>query len=641
MDKIVGKASHYTVQNGWLVRTLGRYFLCMSFLCSFLLHAVQHEVSLTLISSEGEPLEQIAAGVPFQVAVTVSDCRNTGIRPEIIGIDQFTVRSTGFSMTSLNGKSTIKYLYTVSCDTPGDYLIGPAQLSLDGQKMQSDQVRVHIGERTVITTPSFAASTQAAAPCFLRVQLDKDHLFVGEPVGCSLRLYTSRDGVSVQNITKPALPGFVQREAVEQSSGSEQVHGKSYAYHEWRWQLVPQEAGKKIIPAFCADIEQPNSFHSLFAHMSAFMRMPGDHTRIYSDAVTVFIEPLPAHAGMLHVMGPVDSFQASVEPSLAKEGEGIVLSLRMMGAGDIASLDSFALQNMPEQLKWYDSKQYLLPPAGSAAAGAPGQAPAQSVEKNGTRPVKVFEYIVQGLAAGDYEIPAQTCTYFDLSTKTYKTIQTVPVPVTILGATGASFAQKTNGGQMLSSGATSGEKGTTGGQATAVSDVAKPLAVVQVLPLNSEGSWYSERRTVPRWLFLAVVVFFVLLGLVRLVRVCLRWVLARYSSGNKKRQILKNAHASIQRLVHVQRCEGVYPLFVSFFAALLKTQESAINDTVIEQALVQSGLSTEQLRAWQSFFSRAAEFSFYASQATPREQENFFKSADSWLDVIASRLGEK
>ena len=470
MDKIVGNAGRYTVHNGWFVRTPGRFFLCVSFLCSFLLHAAQHEVSLALFSSEGESVEQVAAGVPFQVSVTVSDCRNTGIRPEIIGIDQFAVRSTGFSMTSLNGKSTIKYLYTVSCDTPGDYLIGPAKLSLEGQKIQSGQVRVHIGERTVTTTPPSAVSMQAA-PYFLRVQLDKDHLFVGEPVGCALRLYTSRDGVSVQNITKPALPGFVQREPVEQSSGNEQMHGKTYAYHEWRWQLVPQEAGKKIIPAFCADLEQPNSFHSLFAHMSAFMRMPGDHTRIYSDAVTVFIEPLPAHTGTLHVMGSVDSFQASIEPPIAKEGEGLVFSLRMTGDGDSAALDSFALQNMPEQLKWYDSKQYLLPPAGSAVGQ--DQSGAQSVKNTGSRPVKVFEYIVQGLAAGDYEIPAQTCTYFDLSTKTYKTIQTAPVNVTILGASGSSFAQKTHGSLTTTPATLSGGNSTPGAQTAGVSEVAK------------------------------------------------------------------------------------------------------------------------------------------------------------------------
>lgn len=638
MDKIVGDFGHYKVQKMRVVRAAFAYFFCMSFLFSFFLQAAQHEVSLALLSSEGEAVEQIAAGVPFQIAVTVSECRNTGVRPEIIGIEQFALRSTGFSMSSLNGKSTIKYLYTVSCDTPGDYLIGPAQLTLDGQKIQSDQVRVHIGERTVTNTPS-AVSTQAAAPCFLRVQLDKDHLFVGEPVGCSLRLYTMRDGVSVQNITKPALPGFVQRETVEQSSGSEQIQGTRYAYHEWRWQLVPQEAGKKIIPAFCVDIEQPNSFHSLFAHMSAFIHMPGDHTRIYSDAVTVFIESLPPHAGELHVMGPVDSFQASVEPATAKEGEGLVLALRMAGAGDIAALDSFALQHMPEQLKWYDSKQYIVPPANSVSAQ--GQPATQSVNNPGTSPVKVFEYIVQGLAAGDYEIPAQTCTYFDLSTKTYKTIQTVPLSVTILGGAGSSFSQKRQG--MLASAPVDalGGSDTPGTELTGTAAVAKSLAVGESLPLDSEGSWYTERRSLPRWLFLAIVVFFIFLGLARFVRMSSRWILARYRGSNNKKQILKNAHASIQKLSHAQRCAGVYPLFVSLVAALLEMKESEISDTVIEQALLKSGLSREQLSAWQLFFSQAAEFSFYASQASAREQESFFKSADLWIDLIVSRLGEK
>lgn len=660
MDKIVGN-----------IISVRKIFTLVALLSVGVLCAVSDRVTLTLLSPDGELLEQIAAGTPFQLAVTVPDCKNTSARPEIAGLEQFAVRSTGFSMTTVNGAATTKFLYTMVCDKPGTYLVGPARVNLDGHMLQSEQLRVVIGERTVSAQSSHAgASGQHAKPYFLRVQCDKEQVFVGESVRCAVRLYTARDGISVKNISKPALPGFVQREKVQEQSGTEQIDGKTYAYHEWSWYLMPQEAGKKIIPAFCADIEQPHSFHSLFANLSSFMQFPGEHARIYSDACTLMVQPLPAHDGPTPVIGSIAALTMAVDPAVAQEGEGMVLTVRVTGDGDLEALDSFALQHMPEQLKWYDSKQYMAPDMGASAStvsgmgesadqnkkngaqaitsGNPGQDGVEgrttaSADNGAVRQTKVFEYIVQGLAAGNYEIPAQTCTYFDVNTKTFHTIHAAPVRVTIktqpgFSPAGSQDSVPTHAGAAAAVGAFLGARsglptaGTSGGVATA-------LDTTSALPLNTDGDWFArEKRRLPWWLFGAVVGMLVLLGVVRAGRFLMSRMQNAYAGRNKKKQALKDAHAALQKLVRTKECSGVYQIFMQVFAVLLNTQETEIHDALIEKTLIKSGLTDEQMHAWRLFFSRAAEFSFYAPQIEHAEQEKFFKTAQAWLDLIAVRL---
>ena len=68
-------------------------------------------------------------------------------------------------------------------------------------------------------------------------------------------------------------------------------------------------------------------------------------------------------------------------------------------------LTSFVLTKVPDSFKWYDSKNYMTDATQSGFSA------------------KVFEYILQGLKPGEYEIPPQEFAYFDVNSKTYKKIE--------------------------------------------------------------------------------------------------------------------------------------------------------------------------------------------------------------------------
>ena len=116
------------------------------------------------------------------------------------------------------------------------------------------------------------------------------------------------------------------------------------------------------------------------------------------------IEELPAYKGHVDAVGTFKRFDAQINPSVAQEGEGMVLILEIEGDGDLANIPTLPLKNMPQSLKWYDSKQYI-----KDSHGVHGL------------PVKCFEYIVQGRAEGSWEIPPQPFTYFDVGKRQYNT----------------------------------------------------------------------------------------------------------------------------------------------------------------------------------------------------------------------------
>src|SRR5688572_19538771 len=46
-----------------------------------------------------------------------------------------------------------------------------------------------------------------------------------------------------------------------------------------------------------------------------------------------------------------------------------------------------------------------------------------------------FEFIIQGLLNGEWQIPSQDFTFFDVGSRTYKTLQTMPLSLMIMPQT--------------------------------------------------------------------------------------------------------------------------------------------------------------------------------------------------------------
>jgi hypothetical protein len=191
-----------------------------------------------------------------------------------------------------------------------------------------------------------------------------------------------------------------------------------------------------------------------------------DRKRVYSNAVNLKVSPLPYSYLPVHAVGQFERFSAEIKPGMAKEGEGMVLTLTIEGNGNLPAIATPILQ-MPDALKYYDSNSTIIMPKHS-----------DELSK------KRFEFIVQGMKSGYCEIPEQLFTYFDTDTHRYETLRTAPLAVSI--TSGPMSAKKDILTPTLST------------EASATVDNEKTIA-----DINTIGQWYpaSERRSLPWWLF--------------------------------------------------------------------------------------------------------------------------------------------
>ena len=126
---------------------------------------------------------------------------------------------------------------------------------------------------------------------------------------------------------------------------------------------------------------------------------------IYSNAITIKVDPLPPYQGRVDGIGHIKSMSAHLHPAVLREGEGATLTIIVDGDIDV---EQFPLQNMPGSIKVYESKKYM------------------------DNKKQCFEYVVHATQAGEFEIPPQQITYFDVEQYRYKKITTAPAPFTIL-----------------------------------------------------------------------------------------------------------------------------------------------------------------------------------------------------------------
>src|SRR5581483_8503416 len=100
------------------------------------------------------------------------------------------------------------------------------------------------------------------------------------------------------------------------------------------------------------------------------------------------------------------------------------------------------------------------------------------------RTYTTFEYIVQGSQAGEWTLPSQEFTYFDTTTRKYRTLKTEPLVITIT----PSPLKKQHAPAVASPVSTALDT---------TSDIRDVIA-----PLHSKGKWYGHHeKMLPWWLF--------------------------------------------------------------------------------------------------------------------------------------------
>ncbi len=571
-----------------MIRIIGKYFFIV---CLLFYQFMFADVTLKLSTTDGNELDYVLAGQPFSIEVTIKDMPSTITEPKIFGSTNIELKLSGTYMSSINGKATKRYSYWVRIDEPGTFTIGPASVEHKGYSYQSQEETIEVVTQPLVSLSTYSKRNEKKREdVFLRLSTDVTEAYVGQRVKCSVRFYTSNEQADLHHLSPSVISGASMSDIRGPKQAVEEIDGKRYYYAEWSWDLYPNEPGKLVIPAYCADYQiKKTRGHGLSGFAQLFMSNHRDK-RVYSNALTLDVDALPPIEEKVFAIGEFTSFTASLEPGVAKEGEGVLLSLELKGSGNWDHISSFALQNIPKTLKYYDSNVHF------------DEDERLGVGKNR------FEFIVQGVESGNWQIPSQKLTYFNTNTGSYKTLETAPLEVTV--TPNAQFAK----------------------QVTVFPTIPKKklqkkehdlFAVSVDQPFDSD----KKDRAIG-WVLFCLFVFFPLCGYLSVDFYKKRFIVSSVYQYLYKKFLLHSALKKLKQIEKSDRPDQLYYLFMQVI------YEGNLN---IDEILIDEVVSN---RSWKDFFVDIEAETFDKKSNGDRivKQKQLYEDAYVWLECFRKKI---
>ncbi len=575
-------------------KIVGKIFL---FFISFYAVGMSAGVRMVVKNADGIATDFVIVGQPFIIEAIIDGVQGSVQAPTIAGLDQWTSKRTGMYMSTINGVSTTKYSYQVTINKPGTYTIGPAHLVHQQQELVSDAVTLTAGydESSHVHTKSHKKS-QTDLKAFLRLSIDVDRVVVGQKIKAALRFYYQDPALSLTHLGQPDIVGFDIKPA-KQRGGTADVNGGHYRYAEWEWDMFPTQSGEFVIPAYSADYEMPVQDSRPFGGLFMFVSTRAERKRVYSNAVKITVNSLPHAAVPVNAIGSFESITASITPPVAKEGEGMVLALEITGDGNMDAIQSPVLR-LPSELKYYDSNTTVIEASS-----------ADELSK------KRFEFIVQGVKGGDWEIPEQSFVYFDIAKNTYVTLRTSPLSVSI-----QSSAHKDLTNHIV----------TYSDSEQKNSDV---QMTIELAPLNTKGPWYpvSERSSLP-WIIFHLLLVAPLMYRGYPVMRNHTQRLVYYALGGLKKRAYRAARKKIKGCAIEGTSGPLYAIFVELFALLTHQPSPAISRAAIEEYVVLVGFSEQERKEWNVFFDQIAHAAY--TQQNNKNVYELCRMATQWINRL-------
>ncbi|MCX6315849.1 MAG: BatD family protein [Bacteroidetes bacterium] len=398
------------------------------------------------------PKEPLVTGEAFQVQYILEDAdRNALVVPPEFEHFEFVTGPNNYSGTiaRANGnKLVMNTVYTLIPGKPGIYTIGGASALINGREIVSNAVQVRVISKEAarrrqiqesgynpdyVLFPEEDAQEKIRKNLFVRVTVNKQTCFVGEPVLAEFKLYSRLQSKS-DIVKNPGFYGFTMFDMVNLEDKvivTEDVNGRQFNVHTIRKvQLYPLQAGSYTIDPMevLNKVEFSKSAVRKRTEQQIAEGMLGGDTddevpagttivesSISTEPVRITVKPLPEKTKPAGYSGAAGKFRINAafeKNELSKNEEG-VLEVIIRGKGNFIQLDA------PE-IPW--------------PAGVEGFAPSvkDSLDKSklpleGSR---TFRYTFICTSPGKYSIPAIRFSYFDTDSNTFHTVSSAPLTVT-------------------------------------------------------------------------------------------------------------------------------------------------------------------------------------------------------------------
>lgn len=376
----------------------------------------------------------VAMGEQFKLVYSINAQARDLQTPDLSDFDVlFGPATTEFtSMNYTNGKATNEYslsmTYTLMPKKEGTFTIGPATIKAKGANYSSNALTIKV---LPPNQPSQKLEEGASKSdikdainkngIFARVELSKKKVYEQEAILATFKLYTLYD-CEITNVKFPEYDGFLAQE-IENPNPQwvlENINGRNYSTVILRQAILyPQKTGLinieggKINANIRVRVERKNAPRSVFDLDSFFDQYQEVQKEVVVAPQSVDVIPLPS-GKPASFNGAVGEFTmtAKLKNSAVKTNESLVLDVNISGSGNIKLIKDPEVK-FPNDFEIYDPKVESN----------------INVGRGGASGSKKIEYLAIPRFAGDFEIPAIEFSYFDVKSKSYKTLTQGPFNV--------------------------------------------------------------------------------------------------------------------------------------------------------------------------------------------------------------------
>ena len=383
--------------------------------------------------------DAVAVGDQFRLSYTVTTQKVRDFRaPSIKGFDVLMgpSRSQQSSMQIINGVSTstssITFTYILMATAEGSFTIPGATITADGNQMVSNSVHVKVlpadqaaaaassggsnssGQQSNTSRASSGTSI-SNQDLFITATASKTNVYEQEAFLLTYKIYTLVDLQRFDNVKLPDFKGFHSQEVElpnDRRWSLEHYKGRNYQTTVYRqFVLFPQQSGNLTIePArFDASVAKATQvsdpFEAFFNGGSNYIEVKKILT---TPKLTIDVKSLP-DGKPADFSGGVGEFSisSSINSTNVKTNDAVTIKLVISGTGNLKLIGDPEVK-FPDDFEMYDPKvdnKFRLTNAGLSGS-------------------KVIEYLAIPRNAGTFKIPAVKFSYFDIKSRSYKTLTT-------------------------------------------------------------------------------------------------------------------------------------------------------------------------------------------------------------------------
>ena len=343
------------------------------------------------------------------------------------------------SITIVNGKVTQKreistqVIYYLTPTKKGTFTIGSASIEFSETTYKSAPIKLTITDPIQMPTyPGQQNNANFGEGIHLVAELSTKNPYVSEPVSVVYKLYFEpRSTVgNFRNFKAPKYDDFwsqyIDMKQLKAERGK--YNGKDYSMVVLRKVILyPLEAGAKTIEPFKLelDAEVPTGRRDWFGEYE--MRVI--EKSLSTGTQTINVKPLPENGKPEGFTGAVGKFDFKVIPSKTalKAGESLDLEVSVSGKGNL-KLFTLPKPIVPSALEMYD-------PSHSENVDTPLTGMTGKISD---------KYTIIPQFKGKYVIKPITFSYYDLATKSYKTITSKEITIDVAEGDGTVVANVPN-----------------------------------------------------------------------------------------------------------------------------------------------------------------------------------------------------